>query len=109
MLKELPRVLTLFDIDMELQPARAAVRYQFTKHGKIKDPKCVYLEFISFIRYISLTCCLVVLIICRVVELMVAKGYMELEETLMMWKQKTHLMSLFEVSASVILSYAFLV
>lgn len=60
MLKELPRVLTLFDIDMELQPARAAVRYQFTKHGKIKDPKCVlyyiYLSMIIFIYFVLIRC-----------------------------------------------------
>lgn len=32
-----------------------------------------------------------------VVELLVAKGYMELEETLMQWKQYPHLMEILEV------------
>jgi hypothetical protein len=33
-----------------------------------------------------------------IVELLVAKGYMELEETLMQWKQYSHLMEVLEVS-----------
>ena len=34
----------------------------------------------------------------RVAAILVAKGYMELEETLMQWKQKSHLLRLLDVS-----------
>ena len=34
----------------------------------------------------------------RVINLLLGKGYIELEETLLQWKQKSHLMARLEVS-----------
>eukprot|EP00981_Chlorochromonas_danica_P000319 scaffold85_cov175-Ochromonas_danica.AAC.4 len=70
MLKELPRVLVLYDVDMPIKQARDRVGYHFRKHSHLQDG--------------------------RVIGLLLAKGYMELEETLMQWKQKTHLLRLLE-------------
>eukprot|EP00428_Durinskia_dybowskii_P071137 CAMPEP_0170399030 /NCGR_PEP_ID=MMETSP0117_2-20130122/23742_1 /TAXON_ID=400756 /ORGANISM="Durinskia baltica, Strain CSIRO CS-38" /LENGTH=120 /DNA_ID=CAMNT_0010655675 /DNA_START=9 /DNA_END=371 /DNA_ORIENTATION=+ len=68
--RELPRVMTIYDVDMPLKEAKSAVMYHFRKHSALKDG--------------------------RVIGLLIAKGYMELEETLMQWKQKTHLLRLLE-------------
>lgn len=68
--KELPRVMTIYDIDLPLVTARSAIRYHFRKNSHLQDG--------------------------RVIGLLLAKGYMELEETLMQWKQKTHLMRILE-------------
>ncbi|TFJ86796.1 hypothetical protein NSK_001884 [Nannochloropsis salina CCMP1776] len=66
--KELPRVLTIYDADLAPAEARAQVQVLFRKNAHLQDPV--------------------------IVDMLVKKGYMELEETLMQWKQKTHLLRL---------------
>ncbi|GMH66602.1 hypothetical protein TrLO_g6667 [Triparma laevis f. longispina] len=70
MLRELPKVLSIYDIDMPLLEAQQKIKTHFTINGAVKDE--------------------------RVKEILIAKGYMELEETLMQWKQKAQLMRVFE-------------
>ncbi|CAM9382850.1 unnamed protein product [Ectocarpus sp. 4 AP-2014] len=71
--KEVPRILTIYDVDMDFAQARAAIALYFRKNGHLKDP--------------------------RVVDALVMKGYMDLEETTMQYKQKTHLLRLLNPSA----------
>jgi NADH dehydrogenase (ubiquinone) 1 alpha subcomplex subunit 6 len=68
--KELPRVLTIYDIDLPVPVARAGIRALFEDNSKIKDA--------------------------RVRDMLIEKGYMELEETLLHYKQKPHLLRIFE-------------
>eukprot|EP00580_Thalassiosira_gravida_P001120 CAMPEP_0201607428 /NCGR_PEP_ID=MMETSP0492-20130828/6524_1 /ASSEMBLY_ACC=CAM_ASM_000837 /TAXON_ID=420259 /ORGANISM="Thalassiosira gravida, Strain GMp14c1" /LENGTH=122 /DNA_ID=CAMNT_0048071995 /DNA_START=97 /DNA_END=465 /DNA_ORIENTATION=+ len=68
--KELPRVLTIYDIDMPVPAARAGIRALFQHNAHIKDQ--------------------------RVLDMLVEKGYMELEETLLHYKQRPHLLRIFE-------------
>eukprot|EP00588_Corethron_pennatum_P013687 CAMPEP_0194269546 /NCGR_PEP_ID=MMETSP0169-20130528/3686_1 /TAXON_ID=218684 /ORGANISM="Corethron pennatum, Strain L29A3" /LENGTH=120 /DNA_ID=CAMNT_0039011227 /DNA_START=130 /DNA_END=492 /DNA_ORIENTATION=- len=70
MIKELPKVLSIYDIDMAEPDARDAVRDQFRRNDSVKDPV--------------------------VTQRLIQKGYMELEETLMQWKQKSQLMKILE-------------
>lgn len=69
-IKELPRVMTIYDIDMPFLQAKSAITWHFRKNASLKDG--------------------------RVIGLLLAKGYMEVEETLMQWKQKTHLLRILE-------------
>lgn len=68
--KQVPRVLTLYDINMEPSDARKAIQNLFRQHAHVKDP--------------------------RAIDMLVTKAHMEMEETLMQWKQKTHLLTLLE-------------
>lgn len=63
--RELPRVLVLYDLDMPLPEARKAIRAHFDRYANIKDE--------------------------RVEKMLVAKGYIDLEETLLQHKQRSHL------------------
>mmetsp|Transcript_10764 Transcript_10764/g.15742 ORF Transcript_10764/g.15742 Transcript_10764/m.15742 type:complete len:123 (-) Transcript_10764:352-720(-) len=69
-MKEVPKVLTIYDIDIPIPEARATIRNQFRKNAAVKDS--------------------------RVVEMLVERGYMELEDTLLQWKQRPHLIRFFE-------------
>mmetsp|Transcript_7117 Transcript_7117/g.16179 ORF Transcript_7117/g.16179 Transcript_7117/m.16179 type:complete len:123 (+) Transcript_7117:79-447(+) len=68
--KELPRILTIYDIDIPVPEARAGIRSLFETNAQIKDS--------------------------RVLDMLVEKGYMELEETMLHYKQKPHLLRIFE-------------
>ena len=70
MIKELPKVLSIYDLDIPLPLAKAHIKSHFTQNSDVTDP--------------------------RVTTMLVNKGYMELEETLMQWKQKAQLMRGFE-------------
>merc|ERR1711982_242353 len=63
-IKEVPRVLIIFNIDQEVNEVNSKIKNQFYKNGNIKDS--------------------------RVKSMLVEKGYMELQETLLQYKQKTH-------------------
>ena len=63
--------MAIYDVDMPLKEARSAITYHFRKNHSLQDG--------------------------RVIGLLIAKGYMELEETLKQWKQKTHLLRILEV------------
>ena len=67
-------MLIIYDIDMPVKTAHKAIAFHFRKHASLKDA--------------------------RVIGLLQAKGYMELEETLMQWKQKTHLLRILEPAES---------
>lgn len=69
-IQELPRVMAIYDVDMPVKQARKAVKFHFEKHAALQDE--------------------------RVIGLLISKGYMELEETLKQWKQKTHLLRLLD-------------
>jgi NADH dehydrogenase (ubiquinone) 1 alpha subcomplex subunit 6 len=67
-IKEMPRVLTIYDIDIPIPKARQVIRGMMEENAYVRDP--------------------------RVIEMLIEKGYMELEETLLHYKQRPHLMKI---------------
>ncbi|KAG7353546.1 complex 1 LYR family protein [Nitzschia inconspicua] len=69
-MKELPRVLMIYDIDMPLEDAKSSIRSRFYDQKDVKDP--------------------------RVIEMLVETGYFSLETSMLQHKQKNHLMHFLE-------------
>merc|ERR1712071_591197 len=69
-IREIPRVLTIYDIDIPVDVARKNMKSVFMANARIQGK--------------------------RVVDMLVEKAYMDLEETLLQWKQRPHLLRLFD-------------
>jgi hypothetical protein len=64
--RELPRTLTIYDIDLPIPEAEKAIRDKFNEYSGVQDP--------------------------RVVNMVVEMGYMDLEEALFQHTQRSHLL-----------------
>lgn len=72
MVAAVPNVINVYDMNMTPSDLRALIKKQFLRNADVKDP--------------------------RVIDMLVVKGWMDLEETLLQFKQKTHLAERLQIS-----------
>ena len=68
--RELPHSIAMYSIPVVERDARHMILLHFRRHGHVRDP--------------------------RVIEMLIQKGYNELEETSKQWKQKGHVLELLD-------------